>query len=196
MRQKLNENPVAQIAVIVVLLLVVGIFALKSLGGGEESAETAPAEGATAVATPEEAAGSLEGSTPAAATSSVAVPASRPLPAKVDAAYATGKTVVLVIYRPGGIDDRRLAAASDTIAGMPGVALFMSPAGDISRYSQITGPLGINQAPALIVVRPRRLNGNGPAPATVDYGFRSATDVRQAVVDAGYHGPELTYAPN
>jgi len=79
---------------------------------------------------------------------------------------------------------------------MPAVAFFSAPVDEIARYSAITGPLGVSQAPALIVVRPRALNGQGTAEATVDYGFRGAADVRQAVVDAGYKGPNLTYAPN
>lgn len=195
MRQKLNENPVAQIAVVVVLLLVVGIFVLKSLGGGEESGESTADESAAIVAT-EEAATSLEGSAPAAATSAVAAPATRPLPRSVDAAYRDGQTIVLLIYRPGGIDDKRVADAAAVLEGMSGVSLFTVPADKIARYAQIAGPLGVNQAPALIVVRPRRLNGGKAAPATVDYGFRGASDIRQAVVDAGYDGPELTYAPN
>ncbi len=196
MRQKLNENPVAQIAIVAVLLLVVGVFLLKSMGGEEsEPAASAPSEESAAVA-PEEVAGSLEGSTPAAAAASIAAPAPRPVPSDVREAYAEGKTVVLLIYRPGGIDDRRLAAATAGLAGVSDVALFSAPAGEIVRYAELTGPLGVNQAPALIVVSPRRLNGPGRARATVDYGFRSAADVRQAVVDAGYRGPELTYAPN
>jgi hypothetical protein len=199
MRQKLNENPVAQIAVIAVLALVVGVFLLKSLGGGEESAETAAppaAEEATSVAAAEEAAAGLQGSAPVAATSSISAPASQSLPRSVEAAYRRGETIVLLIYRAGGIDDRRVTAATEAVSAMPGVALFTAPAREISRYALITGPLGVSQAPALIAIRPRALNGSNPAPATVDYGFRSAADIRQAVVDAGYHGPELTYAPN
>jgi hypothetical protein len=198
MRQKLNENPVAQIGVVVVLLLIVGIFLMKSMGGGEETAEaTAPAtEESTSIAAAEEAAASLQGSAPAAATSAITAPAPRSLPDAVDAAYERGETVVLLIYRSGGIDDSRVAEASEAVGEMPGVALFTVPTREISHYALITGPLGVNQAPALIVVRPRALNGSAPAPATVDYGFRSASDIRQAVIDAGYHGPHLTYAPN
>jgi len=193
MRQKLNENPVAQIAIVAVLLIAVALFLLKGMGGSEEGEEGGSEE---VVATAPAEAGALEGSTPAAATSSVAAPVSRSLPADVDAAYAQGRTIVLVIYRPGAIDDARVAAAASALSGLEGVALFTAPATKVARYSQITGPLGVNQAPALIVIRPRRLNGGGPATATVDYGFRSAADVAQAVIDAGYKGPELTYAPN
>jgi hypothetical protein len=192
MRQKLNENPVAQIAVLAVLAIAVALFLLKGMGGGEEAAE---GTGEETVATAVEE-GSLEGSAPAAATSSVAAPISRSLPEGIEAAYEQDQTIVLMIYRPGGIDDARLAAATSALSGLEGVALFTAPATEIARYSEITGPLGVNQAPAMIVIRPRQLNGGGPATATVDYGFRSSADVVQAVVDAGYKGPELTYAPN
>jgi hypothetical protein len=195
MRQKLNENPVAQIAVVAVLLLAAALFLLKGMGGGEEGATEGSGEEAVATA-PVEEVGGLEGSAPAAATSSVAAPVSRRLPSDIDAAYRSGETIVLLIYRPGGIDDKRIAEATSALSGLEDVALFTAPADEVARYSQITGPLGVNQAPALIVVRSRDLNGDGPATATVDYGFRSSADVVQAVLDAGYQGPELTYAPN
>jgi hypothetical protein len=187
MREKLNENPVAQIAVIGVLALVVAVFALKSLGG--ESSEGEPAAGAEAPAA------GLEGSTPAASAASVSAPTARTLPDDLEAAYARGDTVVLLIYRPGSIEDRRVAATAGVLDEMPGVALFRAPAGEISRYAPITGPLGVNQTPALIVISPRSQNGDGAAPATVTYGFQNAQDLRQAVVDAGYQGPQLPYAP-
>ncbi len=200
MREKLNENPVAQIAVIGVLVLVVGIFLMKSLGGGEEpAAETATAPPTEAV--PEAGAaeapvgGSLESATPAAAAASVSAPSVRPLPDAVEAAYEGGATIALLIYRLGGIDDRHVAAASGVLERMPGVAFFTAPVGEISEYAAITGPLGVNQAPALVVISPRGLNGGEAAPATVTYGFQGSAEIRQAVIDAGYQGPELSYAP-
>jgi len=207
MRQKLNENPVAQIAVVAVLVVVAAIFLLGPLSGGGESsgseasssapAEAASTESATTPAGAETAvAGAAEGSAPVGSTSAASVPSSRQLPPAVEAAYKRGATVALLIYRPGGIDDRRLAEAASVLDEMPGVAFFAAPASKIARYAPITGPLGVNQVPALIVVSPHRLNGSAPAPATVTYGFQSAGDIRQAVVDAGYHGPQLTYAPN
>ncbi len=200
MRQKLNENPVAQIALVAVLVLVGGYLLLTSLGGGEESEAGTSAAPATATsegssAAPEEAS-SLEGAAPAAATSAVSAPTAGPLPKAVDQAYREDKTIVLLIYRPGGIDDALVGIASQILVGNPQVAFFTAPAEKIARYSAITGPLGVNQAPALVVVSPKRLNGGAPAPATVSYGFQTGPDIVQAVVDAGYKGPQLTYAPN
>ncbi len=195
MRQKLNENPVAQIAIVAVLAVFAVIFLLKPFGGGGGASEASTAPAETVVASGETT-GSLEGSVPSAAASGVTAPAARPLPGDLGAAYSRGETVVLLIYRSGGIDDDLVTRASNVLSEMSDVALFTAPTSKVARYSAITGPLGVNQTPALIVVRPRALNGSGPAPATVDYGFRSAADIRQAVVDVGYRGPELTYAPN
>jgi|HubBroStandDraft_2_1064218.scaffolds.fasta_scaffold369280_2 hypothetical protein len=203
MREKLNENQTAQIALIAVLALIVGYLVLTHLGGGSSEAASVPAgEGESAtvsvsVETPEGTAsvsGTVEAA-PAAATSAATAPAGRPLPKKIERAYGDGETIALLVYRPGGIDDRKVTEASSVLAGRAGVAYFPVPVDKVARYSAITGPLGLSSAPALIVLRPRHLNGGGPAPATVTYGFQSKQDIKQAVIDAGYHGPELTYAP-
>lgn len=209
MRGKLNENQTAQIALVAVLALVAGYLVLTSLGGGSSSSaassptssETATSEpGTTSVAgeTPEgtaSAGGTVEAA-PAAATSAATAPAGRPLPKKVERAYGDGETIAVLVYRSGGIDDRKVAEASSVLTAMPGVAYFSVPVEKVARYSAITGPLGLSGAPALIVIQPRHLNAGGAAPATVTYGFQSKQDIKQAVIDAGYHGPELTYAPN
>jgi hypothetical protein len=201
MREKLNENPVAQVALIAILVVVGGYMLLSTMGGGEsggsEAAASAPAEAGTEA--PAEVAveeGSLEAATPVAATSAISAPANGPLPADVEQAYAEDKTVALLIFRAGGIDDDLVGLAAGVLRDNPRVALFDVPAKKISNYAAITGPLGVNQAPALVVISPKRLNGGAPAPATVTYGFQSAADIVQAVVDAGYKGPQLTYAPN
>lgn len=199
MREKLNENQTAQIALIAVLALVAGYLVLSSMGGSgssEAASTSATTEvGTTVTTTTEPVAGSVEAA-PAAATSAVTAPAGRPLPRAVDHAYEQGETIALLIYRPGGIDDHKVAEASSVLTAMPNVAYFSAPVDKVARYSAITGPLGLSGAPALIVVRPRHLNEGGAAPATVTYGFQSAQDIKQAVIDAGYHGPELTYAPS
>jgi hypothetical protein len=189
MREKLNDNPVAQIALIGVLALFAIVFLLKPFGGGEsdEAAEAPP---------PPVEAGGLEGSAPTAATSSVAPPTDfRPLPAAVKRAYRDGDTLVLRIYRSGGIDDRLGGETASVLDGITDVAFFSVPAKKIARYSAITGPLGVNQAPALVVIRSRKLNRNGNAPGTVTYGYLSGAEIRQAVVDSKYRGPKLPYSP-
>jgi hypothetical protein len=204
MRQKLNENPVAQIAVIAVLALVVGIFLLHPFGGGGESeatAETSEVSGEAAISTEvsstgsEEAAG-IVSTEQTATTTSTPLPVGSKMPGPVKAAYRRGDTIVLLVYRPGGIDDKLTRESTEVVGGMSAVAFFETSVDHIARYAEITGPLGVEQAPALVVVRSKRLNGGGPAPSTVTYGFQTADDVRQAIVDSRYRGPELTYAPN
>ncbi len=204
MREKLNENQTAQIALVAVLALVVGYLVLSNMGGGESSQAASPTTsevGATETGTTEVTTTTTDptigtvAAAPAAATSGITAPVGRPLPKPVERAYEDGDTIVLLIYRPGGIDDTKVAEASAVLTTMPNVAYFFAPVDKVARYSAITGPLGLSQAPALIVVQPRRLNAGGAAPATVTYGFQSEQDIKQAVIDAGYHGPELTYAP-
>ncbi len=200
MREKLNENQTAQIALVAVLLLAVGYLVLGGLGGGSSKSSASSessSEGTTVTAstTPEPTSGGAVESTPAAATSAVTAPAGRPLPKAVATAYKNGETVVLLIYRPGGIDDRKVTEAASVLDEMPDVAYFTTPVDKVAKYSAITGPLGVSGAPALIVVRPRDLSEGGTATATVDYGFQGAADIRQDVIDARYKGPELTYAP-
>ncbi|MFT3863548.1 MAG: hypothetical protein QM729_04690 [Solirubrobacterales bacterium] len=202
MREKLNENQTAQIALVAVLALVVGYLVLGNMGGGSSSPEsasgsTASTEGETATVaatTGSASAGAVE-STPAAATSSVTAPADQPLPKAVDEAYENGETIALLVYRPGGIDDHKVTEAASVLDEIADVAYFSTPVDKVARYSAITGPLGVSGAPALIVVQPRDLSEGSSPTATVDYGFQSAADIRQDVVDARYKGPELTYAP-
>jgi hypothetical protein len=53
----------------------------------------------------------------------------------------------------------------------------------------------VSRVPALVVMRPRNLSGGTPQ-ASVSYGFQTSQDVVQAVRDADYHGPVVTYHPD
>ncbi len=205
MREKLNSNPIAQVAVIAVLVVVGLVFFLKSSGGGEgesgAGATLATVNGATAVGdTPGEAiesaiSGLEEG---AAAAGATAVPSSIPAPpppAAFTSAYDGGQTVALLVVHDGGIDDRLTSKAVDQIEGMPGVTLLRVPLEQLPRYAGVTLGLDVNRVPALIVMRPQRLSGGVPQ-ASVDYGFQTSQSVVQAVRDASYAGPEETYHPD
>ncbi|HEY2056283.1 MAG TPA: hypothetical protein VGH14_20320 [Solirubrobacterales bacterium] len=204
MRGKLNENPVAQIALLGVLAIVVGYLVLSKMGGGEEGAgsggpvtsvESAPTE--TTASTGGESSVEVAGTAPviAAATSSVTAPASRPLPHKVDAAYKNNRIVVVLLVRDGGVDDHIVRRATTMLEGNSRVAFFSAKAKHVARFAALAGPLGVNRVPALIVVRPKHLNGAGPAPASVTYGLNSKAGIRQTIREAVYKGPHLTYAP-
>lgn len=209
MREKLNENPIAQVGLILILV-VVGVYMFISSSGGEEEESAAPTEATVAVAgtsavgtatgaTPGEAVeGAVEsaiesaGETVSATPSAVPAP---PPPKPVAAAYDSGKTVVLLIVHDGGIDDKLVQQASSQLDSDPSVAFFEVPAKRIADYAAITIGLDVNRVPALVVMRPKKLSGGTPQ-ASVDYGFQTSENVQQAVRDAAYEGHELTYHPN
>jgi hypothetical protein len=201
MREKLNENPLLQVAVVGVLLLLAGVFALTSMGGGggeEESTATtsatisSPSGSATVTAT-------VTTATPeaAAATGAPAAPLpAPPLPRPVTAAFAANRTVVLLVVKSGGVDDALTATGALPLAFRDSVSLFVVPARKIARYAAITQGVDVNRVPALVVVRPRNLGpSRTTAIASVHYGFQSPQNIEQAVVDARYEGRTLAYHP-
>ena len=196
MREKLNENPLAQVAVIGVLL-VLGIVMLTSMGGGGESSAEPEGETETSVTTSAPAI-TPAGETPvtgAPATAAPATPPAAPPPPKaVTTAFDSGQTVVLLIVREGGIDDRLVKADTAALTAIPGVALFVVPASKIARYAAITEGVGVNRVPALVVLRPKALSHGVPT-ASVSYGYQGAQSVLQQVADARYKGRTLSYHP-
>lgn len=199
MREQLNNNPMVQMGVVVLLLLAGAFFFISTMGGGgEESggeevsdAPAVTAEGAEALeALPAE--GSLEAAE--GGVVSAVPPATGKPPAAVTAAYDSGATVVLLFVRDGGIDDRLVRETTDTLSGLEAVSTFVVPAAEIARYSTITGGIGVERVPALVVVSPKKVTGGVPT-GSVSYGFQSQQAVVQAVIDAGYQGPTLDYHP-
>lgn len=205
MREKLNENPMAQVGLIAVLVVIGIVFFLKSSGGEEEESGAGatvatvngvPGSGDTPGEAVESAISNLEESGGTASTGAMptSVPAPPP-PRDFTAAYESGKTVVLLVVHDGGIDDARTAAAADRLAGMSDVAFFEVPVRRVPRYASVTVGVDLNRVPALLVMRPRKLSGGVPQ-ATVEYGYQTPQTVVQAVRDASYEGPEETYHPD
>jgi hypothetical protein len=207
-RDALNNNPIAQVGAVLVLVALAAFMFLKPGGGGEEeSAAAGPTvasvNGVTATgATPGEAVesaveGALETGAVASAAGTSAMPTSVPAPPpprELTAAYDADKTVVLLVVHDGGIDDRLTAAAATVLTAMPEVALIPVPVRQLSRYAAVTVGLDLNRVPAVVVMKPKRLSGGIPQ-ATVDYGFQTPETLVQAVRDASYNGPEATYHP-
>lgn len=212
MREKLNENPKAQVALVAILIVVGAFMFMKMSSGGEEeeSAAAGPTEATVAVAgtsavgtatgaTPGEAVegaveSAIEGAGETVSAAPAAVPAPPP-PKPVTTAYNSGKTVVLLLVHDGGIDDKLVQQASSQLSSNPSVAFFEVPAKRIADYAAITLGLDVNRVPALVVMRPKRLSKGTPQ-ASVDYGFQTVEGVAQAVRDAAYKGRELSYHPN
>ncbi|HEX6689478.1 MAG TPA: hypothetical protein VF085_12580 [Solirubrobacterales bacterium] len=197
MRDALNNNPLAQIAVIGVLLVGVAVFAMSSGGGGGEEGGEAAAPSTTSVSTtataPAAAAPPADLTATLSAVSQAAAEAP-PLPRPVLRAWKANRTLVLLFVRDGGIDDRLVKTATDGLAGFRDAAVFVVPAAQISRYAAITEGVGVDRVPALVVVTPRHLKQTVPT-ASVSYGFQSPESVAQAVIDAGYRGPTVDYHP-
>jgi hypothetical protein len=193
MREKLNDNPLMQVAVIGVLLLVTGVFVMSTMGGhgGEEEAESSEASAASTESAAEAPAGL---SAALAMVSQASAGRGHSLPGAVISAWEDDKTVVLLVVHDGGIDDELVEAATARLATLPEAATFVVPASQISRYAAITEGVGVDRVPALVVVRPKRLHQTIPT-ASVSYGFQSGQSVVQAVIDAGYQGPTLSYHP-
>lgn len=206
MREKLNSNPVAQVVLVCVLLVVAGFLLISQMGGGGggDTATTiptiattpttaTPSTPATGTTTPATATPSTtSGAVPSVAVSGISVPR---LPGAVTRAYKSGKTVVLLVIHSGGIDDRRVVSNVPRIDAVGDVATFVVPANKVARYAAITLGLEVDRTPALIVMRPKRLSDGTPQ-ATVTYGFQSPQAVVQEVRDASYDGPYLTYHPD
>lgn len=196
MRKAINDNPVAQIAVVGVLIVVAGLLLTTRVFNKDESAKPAGA-GTLAVGTTA-APPTASGTSALAAAPSTAVAGSiptvlgPPLPDRVTSAQRDGKAVVLLVIRRGGIEDRLVAGAVARLRGDRRLAVFVVPAAQISRFARITQGAGVSRVPALVVVKP----GAGTPEARVSYGFRSAESIVQAVRDALYRGPTVPYSPD
>jgi len=210
MREQLNDNPMVQLAVVAVLLIGAAFFVMSSRGGGEEEAETGTTEatvtvagaGTTGTATGSTPGEAVEGAIAAAGEGSVpplppsAATTAPPLPRPVTDAFEANRTVVLLFVRNGGIDDRLVRNSVDSLRStLPEVAAFVVPADRIARYAAIAQGVAVDRVPALVVVRPKRLDRGGIPVASVSYGFQSPQSVVQAAIDAGYKGPTIDYHP-
>ncbi len=137
MREKLNNDPKTQVVAIILLVVVAAFFFVTKMGGGEEEEAAAPTEATVAVAgtestgtavggTPGEAVEgaveeAIENTSAEATTVAPAVPSSLavpPLPAPVNAAYRADKTVVLLVVRDNGVDDKLVKSSSSALSSM------------------------------------------------------------------------------
>ncbi len=194
MREKLNENPMAQVALVGVLLVLAAVFLLGKMGGGSEEEEgggSAAADAAVTAVANELEAGQQPLRLPAPGSGPGAVPA--PPRAVVDAVDA-GNVVAILFVRDGGIDDKLVTEAVGKLDAIGNVATFVVPTHQIVRYVSITQGVDLSRVPALVVIRPKNLS-HGYDPASVHYGFQSAQSVVQAAVDARYHDGTLPYHP-
>jgi len=211
MREALNNNPMVQLAVIGVLILVVGLFFMMNMSKKSSSdssgSAAAPATSSSApggTTPPVTAAGgstasavapSTVGTSAAGTVTPDALIPGPGLPKDVVDAWKGGDAIALLIVRGGGIDDRLVRGSVQSLSGDSGVSVFIARAKKVARYSRITQGVGVDSVPALVIVRPQKVSGSVPQ-AQVSYGFRDSQSVLQAVHDALYSGrDDLPYSP-
>src|SRR5215475_8030062 len=138
MREKLNDNPMAQAAVVGVLLLFAVVFFLGKGGGGSEEegegGETTAAKAAVSAVETELETGTEPAPLPAPGSGPGAPP---PPPRPVVSAFDAGDTVALLFVSDGGIDDRLVTKAVSRLESMSKVATFVVPAHQLARYVSI-----------------------------------------------------------
>ena len=214
MRKAINDNPMVQIGVIGLLVVVVGFFLLTQMGKGSSTSSTSstaasvapdasatPSDSSATATTPPASTAttpsvSAPSTTPAAPAGSAAAPAAAGefvagpgLPRPVVQAYDADKVVVLLVVRHGGIDDDAVKASVERMSGLPDAAVFVTNAGHVSRYSRITYGVDVDRVPALIVLRPQKLTHGTPT-ATVSYGFRGPAQRRPGDRRRPVQGPD------
>jgi hypothetical protein len=180
MREALNSNPMVQIAVVGLLIVVGGLFFMMNMKKKDSGASSSPSTPATsssvapgttsptAVSPDGTVSAGVAGSASAAplpSTGTVTPDALVPgpgLPARVVKAWKGGDAIVLLVVRGGGIDDRLVRGSVQSLSGSGEVSVFVTRAKDVARYSRITQGVGVTQTPALVVVRPRSESGSVP----------------------------------
>jgi hypothetical protein len=208
MRQAINNNPMVQLGLLGALVLVMGVMLVPQLMGKKSSSSSSSSTASATLTSPQ---GTVDvnvtatPSTGSAATGGTVAPPAQSvdpqdlvagpgLPRPVISAWMHGQTVVLLVVRNGGIDDRLVKKSVDSLS-RTGLAVFVTKAKNIAHYSRITQGVGVSQVPALVIVRPRKVSGGVPQ-AQVAYGFRDSQTVVQEVNDALYKGKDnLPYSP-
>lgn len=218
----MNENPTVQIIVLGVVGVVFAFLLFKTVLKKDEPPASDPTDPAAAVADPAAAADPAVAPAPvdpavdpaAAAPVAPVAPATpapvpsvgedlgaadgllptKGLPEDVLVAYAKDKAIALLVVDPNGFSDNQVKDYTKALRAADNVAVFIVKSRSIGRYSRITSGVLVNRTPALVIVRPRKLNEAAPT-ATVAYGFRSPTSVRQALDDALFDGREVTAYP-
>lgn len=217
MREKLNENPMVQLAILAVGGVLFAVLLFTTVLAGDETVppptDTATAPGTEAPVTESSSSGGVSPTetvpaTPAPGTpepstvppGTQVVPAddlvpSKGLPEDVLVALAKSQAVALLVIDPKGISDKKVRSFTERLEGRDDVAVFVVKAKKIARYSRITQGVQVSQTPALVVVSPRSRKGSELV-ASVSYGFRSPQSIDTAVDSALYEGKQRTTAPS
>jgi hypothetical protein len=103
---------------------------------------------------------------------------SRGLPTRVAKALDAKKTVVILFWAKGGIEDRSVKSAVERLPRRGGkTAVFTDKVTNLSHYTRITAAANVNQTPALVIVNPK-------GQAEVLNGYYDFQTIRQFVRNA------------
>jgi hypothetical protein len=160
-----------------VLLAIVGVVLAGSLFVfSRRGAETTPS-----VPAPSE---TVQPSDPAATPQSTppkadkGQPGGRGLPSRVARALDAKKTVVILFWTKGGIEDRSVKSSVDRLPRRGGkTAVFTDKVSNLSHYTRVTAAASVNRTPALVIVNPK-------GQAEVLNGYYDFQTIRQFVRNA------------
>jgi len=137
-----------------VLLAIVGVVLAGSLfvfsRRGAETTPSVPAPSETVQ--PSDPSAKPQSTPPAAEKEKLG---GRGLPSRVARALDAKKTVVILFWNKGGVDDRSVKNSVDQLPRRGGkTAVFTDKVANLSRYTRITAAASVTQTPALVVVNP------------------------------------------
>jgi hypothetical protein len=162
-----------------VLLAVVGVVLAGALfvfsRRGAETTPPTPAPSQTAQPSNPSATPQSKSAPPAADKGEAG---SRGLPSRVARALDAKKTVVILFWDKGGVDDRSVKSSVDRLPRRGGkTAVFTDKVANLSSYTRITAAASVSQTPAVVIV-------NRKGQAEVLNGYNDFQTIRQYVRNA------------
>lgn len=158
-----------------VLLAIVGVVLAGSLfvfsRRGAETTPSVPAPSQTVQ--PSDPPATPQGTPPAADKGKLG---GRGLPTRVARALDAKKTVVILFWNKGGVEDRSVKNSVDQLSRRK-TAVFTDKVANLSSYTRITAAASVTQTPALVVVNPE-------GKAEVLNGYYDLQTLRQYVRNA------------
>jgi hypothetical protein len=160
-----------------VLLAVIGVVLAGSLfvfsRRGAETTSSIPAPSPAVESNPS-AAPQSQSASPAGKDK----PGGRGLPSPVARALDAKKTVVVLFWSTGGVEDRSVKNSVDQLPRRGGkTAVFTDKVANLSRYTRITAAASVTQTPSLVIV-------NRKGQAEVLNGYYDFQTIRQYVRNA------------
>jgi hypothetical protein len=162
-----------------VLLAIVGVVLAGSLFViSRRGADTTPSVPAPSQTAPPSDPSATPQSTPPAADKDKGKLGGRGLPSRVARALDAKKTVVILFWNKGGVEDRSVKNSVDQLPRRGGrTAVFTDKVANLSSYTRITAAASVTQTPALVVVNPK-------GRAEVLNGYYDLQTIRQYVRNA------------